>query len=196
MTSMQSETLLTPAEVARRLGVSPITVRSWVQKGWIKSQQTPGGHSRFYWRDVETLMKTRGIQNGSDQKRILIVDDEEPFRQYLQHALRLITNQYHVDFASDGFEAGLMLADTMPDIVLVDYAMPGMSGDAVCRIIKNTPKFASIYVVALTGMATESVRKTMLAAGADAVMFKPVDMRQLKDLLENLEGKESLSCAS
>ena len=61
----RDERLIGSGEVARRLGVAPSTVASWVRQGWIKpALRTAGGRLRFYWSDVQRELRERGMGSG------------------------------------------------------------------------------------------------------------------------------------
>jgi excisionase family DNA binding protein len=186
MTSGPS-TLLTPSEVAARLGVSPITVRSWVAKGWLPAQLTAGGHRRFLWQDVQRLLDERGGRLlARTPPRVLVVDDDPQFRGYVVETLRLLVPDIEVREAEDGFRAGLAIAEMQPDLVLLDYLMPGMNGADVCRMIKANASYSAIRVVAITGLASPLAEQSLLEAGADGILFKPVEPRRIRRVLETL----------
>jgi excisionase family DNA binding protein len=186
--SGDEDKLLSPAEVARRLGVSPVTVRSWVSKGWLLAHMTPGGHSRFLWSDVELLLESkRQAATLPVAPRILVVDDNPQFRAYLLDALATLLPTAAVRAASDGFQAGMDMAEFQPDMVLLDYAMPGMNGAAVCRLIKSNPAYADTRVVAVTGYADTGVHAALTEAGADRVLLKPIPLATLEAMLHQFE---------
>lgn len=174
------EKLMTPSEVAARLGVSPITVRSWVSKGWLRSRATPGGHRRFLWAEVERLIAER--RPVSSTRKILVVDDDPQFRAFLVDALEMLLPLAVIHEAVDGFQAGMLMAESHPELVLLDYAMPGMNGAAVCRLIKSNESPAR--VVALTGYADSIIQAELMEAGADKVLFKPLGLDALRLMLE------------
>ncbi len=180
--------LLTPAEVAKRLGVSPITVRSWVAKGWLSSRVTPGGHRRFYWKDVEALLAERK-QTGINPQ-LLIVDDDPLFRSYLLDAFATLLPSAIVRVAIDGFHTGIALAAYQPDLVLLDYAMPGMNGLDVCRLIKTNPDYANTRVVILTGVADPLLHAEFMQASADSVLLKPIAFKTLEAVLDQFQLRE------
>jgi excisionase family DNA binding protein len=181
-----SKSKLSPAAVAKKFGVSPITVRSWVAKGLLKASVTPGGHRRFNPADVDKLIQQHSVNphNPLLSKRILVVDDDRQFRGFLVDFLSGITPKIEVAEAADGFAAGLMLAEFRPDIILLDYAMPGLSGAAVCRMIRSNPQYATSRIIAITGHAISGIEQEMLQAGADTVLIKPVTTAQLYNLLD------------
>ncbi len=176
---------MAPAEVARRLGVSPITVRSWVSKGWLTSHLTPGGHRRYLWADVERLLAERSEAiTRLKRYRILVVDDDPQFRAFLVDALATLAPDAIIREAVDGFQAGTAMAEFHPDLVMLDYAMPGMNGASVCRQIKSSAAYAEIRVVALTGFADASIQAELASAGVDKFLFKPVPIKVIEDMLD------------
>lgn len=186
------DTLMTPAEVAKRLGVSPITVRSWVAKGWLDSRVTPGGHRRFRWDDVEKLLAERGQPRSAPPTvKVLIVDDDPQFRAYLTDALSVLAPDAGLREASDGFQAGIEMASFRPDLVILDYAMPGLNGAAVCRLIRSNAAYANTRIVAVTGYADATIEAALHSAGADAVLHKPLPLAAIEGILDQLKLRAS-----
>lgn len=173
---------LTPAELAKRLGVSPITLRKWANMGLLRSQTTVGGHRRYPLSEVERLLQ-RQSQPSNSQLQIMIVDDDPFVSTILQDFLSGLSKSIVVEIANDGFAAGRKLATFMPGIILLDLMMPGMNGFEVCRQIKNDPSTAQIRVIAMTGYPTEENIKQILSAGAEACIAKPVDHSELLAVL-------------
>ena len=163
------------------MGVSPITVRSWVIKGWLKANVTPGGHRRFYLEDVNKLLQEHGaaLQESKEASRILVVDDDAVFRTYLVDLLMTLFPHIEVAEAADGFAAGVSVVEFRPDIIFLDYQMPGLSGVSVCQQIKANPQHAAIRIIAVTGTRQSSIGAELLQAGAESVLLKPVKTEQL-----------------
>ena len=105
--------------------------------------------------------------------RVLVVDDILPNVKLLE--AKLSSEYYDVLTATSGEEALQKVAQSSPDIVLLDVMMPGMDGFEVCKRIKNNPASAHIPVVMVTAL-TDSVDKVRgLEAGADDFLSKPVN---------------------
>jgi excisionase family DNA binding protein len=129
---------LTPNEVAQWMMVSPITVRSWAQRGLLQAEVTPGGHRRFRLEEVERFARQWNPAGNKGPQRILIVDDNKAFAGFLMELLGEGEQPMVVEAAYDGFDAGRKVHTFSPDIVLLDLMMPGIKGTEVCRQIKNT----------------------------------------------------------
>ncbi|MEZ5557470.1 MAG: response regulator [Pseudomonadales bacterium] len=170
---MSDRDFLTPTEVARLLMVSPITVRQWAQKGLLEAQTTAGGHRRFPRQAVSRFARERGITLPGARPCLLVVDDNRPFNNYLTALFSANVADLDVYSAYDGFEAGRLVQQHMPDLVLLDVMMPGIDGVEVCRSLKTDPATAHIRVVAMTGYHSPELENKMLAAGAEVLLSKP-----------------------
>jgi len=107
--------------------------------------------------------------------RILIVEDEEKLAKFVQ--LELGYEGYEVTVANDGL-SGLMAArDTEPDLILLDWMMPGLTGVEVCRRLRSTG--AMMPVILLTAKDGIEDRVAGLDAGADDYVLKPFSIEEL-----------------
>jgi CheY-like chemotaxis protein len=88
--------------------------------------------------------------------------------------------------AADGAAALEAVTAYAPRVVLVDLMMPGMDGIDVCRRVRQARAPARVPIIVLTGMDDAGTRRDAFAAGADAVLVKPVDRRALRDHLARL----------
>lgn len=170
---------LTPAEVARRMMVSPITVRGWSQKGLLEAEVTPGGHRRYRAEVVERFAKTWNPAGNTGPIRILIVDDDQMLVGFLCELLGDQQNRTVLDTAFNGFDAGQKVHTFKPDVVLLDLMMPGIKGVEVCQRIKAIPGHDHIRVLAMSGYLTPALEQELLAAGAERCFHKPLDTDQL-----------------
>lgn len=119
-------------------------------------------------------------------RKVLLVEDEEHIRIVLEYNLRL--EGYDVYLAEDG-ATGLRLArEILPDVILLDWMMPGMNGLAVLSELKNDERTMRIHVFMLTAKGVSSDRELALSVGADDYIVKPFDYKQLsRTIRETLE---------
>lgn len=112
---------------------------------------------------------------------VLVVDDNDALRENLAEALEL--EGYAVAIAANGEAALRRLAqEPLPGVVLLDYALPGISGADLLARIRQDPRLAAVRVVMTTG----SVGIRSLAPGADAVLMKPFGVRELLSTLRRV----------
>ena len=179
-----SKEVLTPNEVAELLGVSPVTVRQWAQKGLIEARTTPGGHRRFT-REVVIDFARRmamALPEGfvaAPGTRVLIVDDDRQFNGMLVALFKQKYPNVEVGYAYDGFEAGRQVLRFKPTLVLLDIMMPGMDGVDVCRSLKADEMSRSARVIAMTGHPTRELEQRVISAGAERLLKKPFSTDEL-----------------
>jgi two-component system, OmpR family, phosphate regulon response regulator PhoB len=127
------------------------------------------------------------------QKTILIVDDEKPIRMMLKTALEMA--DYHCLEAENAQQAHSMIIDHTPDLVLLDWMMPGTSGIELARRLKRDELTASIPLLLVTAKGEEDNKVQGLEAGADDYVTKPFSPRELlariKAVLRRVEGPEA-----
>jgi len=172
---------LTPAEAARRLSVSPITLRSWADKGFVRVHITLGGHRRYPLSEVERLMEYSN--NEAAPLKLIIVDDDQFTIELIKNYLSEMSFPVEVETALDGFEAGQKLQSFKPHVMLLDLMMPGMDGFAVCKRVKSNPTTASTRIIAMSGQATEKNCQKIIAEGAETCIIKPFSRDKLADCL-------------
>lgn len=166
--------------------VSTESVRQWSQKGWLKANTTPGGHRRYLRQNVERFAQERGlncIQPDSNDLRILVVDDDRQFANYLAELLNEMCDSVTVAVVYDGFTAGVQVHSFRPDIVLLDLRMPDLNGFEVCKILKDNQATNSIRVLAMTALPTEENVARILQAGAETCFSKPIDSHLLLETI-------------
>ena len=109
---------------------------------------------------------------------VLIVDDEYAGRQTLQSVLE--GEGYHLEMAENGWQALEKAKALLPDVILLDVMMPGMTGFEVCRRIRNDPQVAEIPIIVLTALDDRDSLLNSLKAGADDFISKPFDRYELR----------------
>ena len=109
---------------------------------------------------------------------ILIVDDEYASRETLQSVLE--GEGYQLEMAENGIQAIEKAKKLLPDVILLDVMMPGMTGFEVCERIRNDPEIAEIPIIVLTALDDRDSLITALKAGADDFISKPFDRYELR----------------
>jgi two-component system CheB/CheR fusion protein len=120
---------------------------------------------------------------------VLVVDDSEDTAESL--ATLLSVAGHKVRTALDG-EAALKAAQEFrPEAVLLDIGLPGMDGYTVARQLRQLPGLEKALLVAITGYGREEDRQHSREAGFDHHLVKPVDLKQLRELLAALPAEKS-----
>lgn len=121
--------------------------------------------------------------------RILLVEDEEPLLLLLRYNLE--AEGYAVDTAMQGDEAVLRIDEDQPDLVVLDWMMPGVSGIELCRQLRARRDTAQLPIIMLTARGEESQRVRGLATGADDYIVKPFSMPELLARIQALLRRRS-----
>jgi two-component system phosphate regulon response regulator PhoB len=109
--------------------------------------------------------------------RILIVEDEEPLTLLLRYNLE--AEGYAVDAAGRGDDADLRLKENPPDLAIVDWMLPGLSGIELIRRLRGRTETQQLPVIMLTARGEEGERVRGLATGADDYIVKPFSVPEL-----------------
>jgi len=120
---------------------------------------------------------------------ILVVEDEAPLLALLRYNLE--RQGFHVDEATDGQEALLRIAEAKPDLVLLDWMLPAMSGIEVCRQIRRRPATRNLPVIMVTARTEDQDAVRALDTGADDYIAKPFAVEALMARIRALLRRSS-----
>ena len=109
---------------------------------------------------------------------VLIVDDEYAGRQTIEAVLD--GEGYRLEMAENGFQALEKAKEILPDVILLDVMMPGMTGFEVCQHIREDKQLAEIPIIILTALDDHNSMLKALEAGADDFISKPFDRYELR----------------
>src|SRR6478609_4185723 len=143
-------------------------------------------------RDASLTITNMG--RGSAPPLVLVADDEPSMLELVaSHLRKLDEPRLDVIQASDGEEAWRLAREHLPDLVVLDVMMPGMSGWEVCRKIREDVALAHTGVVMLTGIGENLNQMTSPLYGADAYIDKPFEFEdfddKVRDTLKSREGQ-------
>ena len=108
---------------------------------------------------------------------ILVIEDEEPIQVLLKYNLE--SEGYRVRSSALGEDVAFMIAEERPNLILLDWMLPGISGIEVCRLIRAKPESRDIPIIMLTARSEEAEKVRGLATGADDYLVKPFSVPEL-----------------
>jgi DNA-binding response OmpR family regulator len=126
--------------------------------------------------------------NDRTVRRIVVADDEPDIASLLQMELEM--SGYDVTIAHDGEAARELVLTTLPDLVILDWMMPGMNGIEVLSALRMRPQTRGIPIVMLSAKAADGDVWQGWEAGADYYMTKPYDIDGLLHYINFLEHRE------
>ncbi|WP_413718915.1 phosphate regulon transcriptional regulator PhoB [Silicimonas sp. MF1-12-2] len=112
-----------------------------------------------------------------DAPSVLVIEDEPAQREVLIYNLE--AEGYGVSHAEDGDEALVVVEEAQPDLIILDWMLPGVSGIEVCRRLKAGSQTRSIPIIMLTARGEETDRVRGLETGADDYVVKPYSVNEL-----------------
>jgi len=188
-------------EVANICGVVNQTAINWIKNGYLKAFTTPGGQYRVYSEDLVEFLSSRGMRMPQELQRILeeqtsidtvmVVDDDHDLNNLITQYIEREYPNYNVFQAFDGFEAGRLISEHKPGIIILDIDLPGVNGHKLCKAIKEDTALNNPIIISISGLDDPDQAAQMLRNGADAFMAKPLELEKLTDVLENLVQKRS-----
>lgn len=111
------------------------------------------------------------------QPYVLVMEDEDALATLLQYNLE--KEGYQVVIAGDGEEGLVQVDERLPDLILLDWMLPKVSGIEVCRRIRGRPETRNVPIIMLTARGEETERVRGLATGADDYVVKPFSLPEL-----------------
>jgi DNA-binding response OmpR family regulator len=122
--------------------------------------------------------------------KILIAEDDGAIRSLIR--MTLDSGHTEIIEVEDGTKALSLARSELPELIFLDWSMPGSSGIDVCRALRDDPDTAQIKVVMLTARTASGDRQTGLDAGADDYITKPFSPLQLLDKVTEVLGPDAL----
>jgi two-component system, cell cycle response regulator len=120
-------------------------------------------------------------------QQVLVVDDNQTNCEVIQE---MLADEYDVLTATNGLDALAMAEQHQPDIVLLDFMLPGINGLEVCQRLRHLSKMSRTRIIIVSAKAMPSERAQGLAAGANAYITKPFDY---SDLMTAIRANEVAS---
>lgn len=109
--------------------------------------------------------------------KVMVVEDEEALSELLKYNLE--AEGYEVEVIDRGDDAALRLRETVPDLLLLDWMLPGLSGIELCRRVRIRSETETLPIIMLTARSEESERVRGLSTGADDFVVKPFSVPEL-----------------
>lgn len=186
-----TKAVFTTGEAAELCRVSQQTIIRCFDSGRLRGFRVPGSKFRRIPReDLIRFMRENNIpvdELERGRKRVLVVDDDP---QIVELFVDMLENdpRFEVRTANSGYAAGLMTEQFKPDLILLDYMLPDINGNEVCRTLRANPNYASTRIIIVSGVAKQNEVDELLAAGADDFVKKPFNIDRLLGRMSELLG--------
>ena len=188
---MSTKTVFTTGEAAKICKVSQQTIIRCFDNGSLKGFRVPGSRFRRIPRhELFSFMRDNGIPTDaleSGKRKALIVDDDQDLVELLADAFAR-DGRFDVKTANNGFDAGMLVKEFRPDVVVLDIMLPDINGKEVCQRVRGDKTLEQVKIICISGMVEQDKIADLRAAGADDFMQKPFQVDKLLerayDLLE------------
>ncbi len=184
--------VFTTGEVAEICKLSQQTVIRCFDSGRLRGYRVPGSRFRRIPRDaLIQFMKEHNIpldQFETGKTRVLVVDDDPAIVEMLVELLER-DGRFEVQTAATGFDAGLRTREFRPDAIVLDYMLPDINGNAVCRSIRSDESLQDVKIIIVSGVIEREHVEKLLEDGADDFIQKPFSIEQLVNRITELVGQ-------
>jgi excisionase family DNA binding protein len=181
---MTTKTVFTTGEAAKICKVSQQTIIRCFDNGSLKGFRVPGSRFRRIPRDqLYAFMRDNGIPTDaleSGKRKVLIVDDDEELVELLSDVFNK-DGRFDVRTANNGFDAGMMVRELRPDLVVLDVMLPDINGKEVCHRVRSDESLEAVKIICISGMVEQDKIAELKAAGANDFMHKPFNVERLLD---------------
>ncbi|QDT50347.1 MULTISPECIES: response regulator [Symmachiella] len=180
------KTVFTTGEAAKVCKVSQQTIIRCFDSGQLKGFRVPGSRFRRIPRDLlYKFMKENGIPTDaleSGRRKALVVDDDEELVELISDALEA-DGRFEIRTANNGFDAGMMVKEYRPDVIVLDVMLPDINGKEVCQRVRSDSNLDDTRIICISGMVEEDKKGELIEAGANVFLQKPFEVDALVDEL-------------
>lgn len=176
------KTVFTTGEAAKICKVSQQTIIRCFDSGQLKGFRVPGSRFRRIPRDIlYRFMKENGIPTDSlesGKRKALVVDDDEELVELIRDVLES-DRRFDVRVANNGFDAGMMVKEYHPDIIVLDVMLPDINGMEVCQRVRSDTALDDVRIICISGMVEADKIEELKTAGANEFLQKPFEVETL-----------------
>ena len=142
----------------------------------------PGSRFRRIPRDqLYMFMRDNGIPTDaleSGKRKVLIVDDDAELVELITDALER-DGRFETRSVNNGFDAGMMVKEYHPDLIVLDVMLPDINGKEVCQRVRSDKSMDDVRIICISGMVEEDKVSELRTAGANDFMHKPFEVERL-----------------
>jgi len=183
------KSVFTTGEAAEVCKVSQQTIIRCFDSGRLRGFRVPGSRFRRIPRDAlvafmnENSIPLDALESG--KTKILVVDDDPAIVELFVDVLSR-DGRFDIKTASTGYDAGMITQEFNPDLIILDYMLPDVNGNVVCKTIRSKPEFERTKIIIVSGVVNQDEVNELLKAGADDFVKKPFNIEKLIERIGQL----------
>ena len=186
----------TTGEAAAICQVSQQTIIRCFDNGKLKGFRVPDSKFRRIPREsLYMFMRDNGIPTDAletGKRKVLVVDDDPDLVELIVSVLES-DRRFETRIATNGFEAGMMVKEYRPDIIVLDVMLPDINGKEVCARVRSDESLENVKIICISGMVERNKIKALKEAGADDFLQKPFETDALLSRICRLLGIEAVA---
>ncbi|HET6426945.1 MAG TPA: response regulator [Phycisphaerae bacterium] len=193
MASLRHKSVFTTGEAADICGLSQQTIIRCFDNGQLGGFRVPGSKFRRIPRAaLIKFMQQHDIPLNvleSTRIKVLVVDDDPAIVEMLVDGMTA-DGRFEIRTAATGFEAGVEANRFRPDLLVLDYMLPDINGNVVCRTIRQSEELSQTRILIISGVINQPEIDQLLGAGADDFIRKPFRIDQvIERIVELVQGR-------
>lgn len=186
---LHGKQVFTTGEAAEMCKVSQQTIIRCFDSGRLRGFRVPGSRFRRIPRDAlirfmrENQIPTDTLEEG--KRKVLVIDDDE---QVVQLFADLLGSDKRLDLrtAGSGYEAGLATEQFKPNLLILDYMLPDINGNVVCKTVRSNTELYGMKIIIVSGVVNQEQINGLLNSGADEFIKKPFNLEHLSQRISAL----------
>jgi excisionase family DNA binding protein len=185
----------TTGEAAKICKVSQQTIIRCFDSGQLKGFRVPGSRFRRIPRaELFMFMRDNGIPTDaleSGKRKIMVVDDDVALVELITDMLER-DGRFEVRSVNNGFDAGMMVKEYHPDLLVLDVMLPDINGKEVCQRVRGDSTMDDVKIICISGMVEQDKIEDLRQSGANEFLQKPFEMDTLIERMCGLLDMESV----
>jgi excisionase family DNA binding protein len=188
---------LTTGQAAKICKCSQQTIIRCFDNGQLKGYRVPGSRFRRIPREhLFAFIREHGIPTDAiettSKRKVLVVDDDPDLVELIVSVLES-DRRFETRIATNGFEAGMMVKEYRPDMIVLDVMLPDINGKEVCTRVRSDESLENVKIICISGMVERNKIKALKEAGADDFLQKPFETDELVARMCRLLGIEAVA---
>ena len=186
---LTTKQIFTTGEAADLCKISQQTIIRCFDSGRLRGFRVPGSKFRRIPREElirfmrENSIPTDVLEGG--KRRVLIVDDDDQIVELFVDVLSR-DERFEVKTAATGYDAGVLTEQFKPDLMILDYMLPDINGNVVCKTVRQNPALSGMKIIIVSGVVNQDEIDELLKSGADEFVKKPFNIEKLLQRITEL----------
>jgi len=188
--SVEQKQVFSTGEAAAICKISQQTIIRCFDTGRLEGFRVPGSKFRRIPREsMIKFMRENDIPldllEEAGRQKVLVVDDDPEIVELMVDVFER-DGRFEVRTANSGYDAGVLTQEFRPDLMVLDYMLPDVNGNVVCKTIRQNSAFNHMRIIIVSGVINQEEIEQLMDVGADAFLKKPFSIDELVNQMVEL----------